>query len=436
MGKPASKYTHGRVSPSDYACPVITDAIKTANQRAVQAHRECWGEPTFAMRAPGRVNLIGEHTDYNDGFCLPMALPFDTVIAVSASSDSHRVEIHSEGFGSASIRTDMPNHELADWALPIAGVLWLLEAQGIPAGGWRGKVASDIPAGASLSSSAAIEVAVAKVVLHLNGIQWSPLRVAELGQKAETDFVGIPTGIMDQFISAGAIDGHAGLLDCRKLTLTATPLPANVTVAVMDTGTRRRLVDVAYAERRATCERTATELGFDSLRDATMNDLSRLAPDDLVGYQRAAHVITENERTLSAVQAMEGSDASLLGSLMNQSHDSLRDQFEVSSPALDQIVEAARVAPGCLGARMTGGGFAGCAVALVETELVEQFRSHVLANYDHLDLTTDVRHEAEIWFCDPQAGASLDRVPQLESEINETSAREPARSVGQSPVSQ
>ena len=146
------------------------------------------------MRAPGRVNLIGEHTDYNDGFCLPMALPFDTVIAVSVSSDSHRVEIRSEGFGSASIRTDKPDHELADWALPIAGVLWLLEAQGIPAGGWRGKVASDIPAGASLSSSAAIEVAVAKVVLHLNGVQWSPLRVAELGQKAENRVRWHPDG--------------------------------------------------------------------------------------------------------------------------------------------------------------------------------------------------------------------------------------------------
>ena len=388
------------------------------------------------MRAPGRVNLIGEHTDYNDGFCLPMALPFDTVVAVTASSDSHRVEIHSEGFGSASIRTDKPGHELADWALSIAGVLWLLEAQGIPAGGWRGKVASDIPAGASLSSSAAIEVAVAKVVLHLSGIQWSPLRVAELGQKAETDFVGIPTGIMDQFISAGAIDGHAGLLDCRELTLTATPLPANVTIAVMDTGTRRRLVDVAYAERRATCERVAAELGFESLRDATMNDLSRLAPDDLVGYQRAAHVTSENERTLAAVQAMEGGDASLLGSLMNESHDSLRDQFEVSSPALDQIVEAARVAPGCLGARMTGGGFAGCAVALVMTDRVEQFRSQVLDNYDYLDLTTDIKHGAEIWFCDPKAGASLDRILPFESGINDISAMTQVGSRGATPAGQ
>lgn len=369
------------------------------------------------MRAPGRVNLIGEHTDYNDGYCLPMALPFDTVIAVSPLAEAHRAEVHSEGFGSVSIRTDKPNHDLAEWALPIAGVLWLLEAEGVPAGGWRGKVASDIPAGASLSSSAAIEVAVAKVVLHLNGIRWSPLRVAELGQKAETDFVGIPTGIMDQFISAGAIRGSAGMLDCRELTLAATPLPSDVTIAVMDTGTRRRLVDVAYAERRATCERAAAELGLDSLRDATLGDLSRLSPNDHVGYQRAAHVITENERTLAAVQAMEDGDAALFGSLMNRSHDSLRDQFEVSSPALDQMVEAARGAPGCLGARMTGGGFAGCAVALVQADMAEQFRSQVLANYDYLDLTTGSEHGAQIWFCDPQAGASLDCILPVASAV-------------------
>ncbi len=417
MGSGASKSTHGQVAAGDYACPVITEAIETANQRAVQAHRACWGEPMFAMRAPGRVNIIGEHTDYNDGFCLPMALPFDTVIAVSSYLEPHRVEIRSEGFGSARIRTDKPNHELAEWALPIAGVLWLLEAQGIPAGGWRGKVASDIPAGASLSSSAAIEVAVAKVVLHLNGIQWAPLQVAEVGQQAETDFVGIPTGIMDQFISAGAVNGHAGLLDCRELTLTKTRLPDNVTIAVMDTGTRRRLVDVAYAERRATCERTAAELGLVSLRDATMQDLARLSAEDQVGYQRAAHVISENERTLAAVGAMEAGDTALLGTLMNQSHDSLRDQFEVSSPALDQIVKAAREAPGCLGARMTGGGFAGCAVALVASDLVDQFRSQVLASYNYLDLTHDGDRGAKIWFCDPQAGASLDLLLPVASDV-------------------
>ena len=240
---------------------------------------------------------------------------------------------------------------------------------------------------------------------------------------------------MDQFISAGAINGHAGLLDCRELTLTATPLPPNVTIAVMDTGTRRRLVDVAYAERRATCERTAADLGLDSLRDATLEDLSRLSPDDHVGYQRAAHVISENERTLAAVLAMEGGDAALLGSLMNQSHDSLRDQYEVSSPALDQIVEAAREAPGCLGARMTGGGFAGCAVALVQTDLVDQFSAAVLASYDYLDLTTDIKHNAEIWFCDPQTGASLDQILPFENGIKEISAMAPVGPVGSTPAS-
>ncbi len=398
------------MSLSDYSCRVISEATTTANERAVRAHRETWGEPDFAVRAPGRVNLIGEHTDYNDGFCLPMALPFDTVIAVSRSNQAALVEISSEGFGTVAIRADEPKHPIEEWAKQIAGVIWLLQSEGIQAGGWNGTIASDIPTGASLSSSAAIEVAAISVVLNLRGLEWSPLKVAELGQRAEIEVVGIPTGIMDQFISAGAELGHAGLLDCRDLTLTPVPLPNDLTVAVMDTGTRRRLAEMAYGERRSNCEAAASRLGLKSLRDADIPALAGLPADMDLELRRATHVVTENARTLAAVEAMKAGDSVLLGTLMSESHVSLRDDFEVSSVALDRIVEAATNAPGCLGARMTGGGFAGCAVAILKTRDRDQFRSAVEAAYSYQDPTDGTKHRATIWFCEPQAGAGLDPI--------------------------
>lgn len=370
-----------------------------AARRAVDIFRGRWGEPDLVVRAPGRVNLIGEHTDYNDGFTMPMALPFDTVIAFGNSSDAAdgAVTVVSDGFGRVEIDPTADPTSAVQWARHLAGVVYLLGAQGVPTGGWNGAIATDIPTGASLSSSAAIEVAAISGLLARAGLWWAPIDVARLGQRVENEVVGLPSGIMDQFISAGAIEGHCSLMDCRAMTLTPTPLPGGAVVAIMDTGTRRELAEAAYGDRRAACERAATALGVPALRDATVEQVATLR--DPVDRRRAHHIVTENQRTLDAAAAMETGDIVELGRLMTASHVSLRDDFEVSGDGLDQIVDVAHDAPGCLGARMTGGGFAGCAVALVETADSENFTEFVVEHY-RFD-----GHTARIWMCEPAAGA-------------------------------
>ena len=290
---------------------------------------------------PGRVNLIGEHTDYNDGFTMPMALPFDTVVAASDAGDARDGPVHvdSEGFGSVVIDPAGDPRAIAPWARHIAGVVALLRQEGVASGGWRASIATDIPTGASLSSSAAIEVAVIVGLLARSGLDWPPIDVARLGQRVENEVVGLPSGIMDQFISAGAVAGCASLMDCRAFTLEPRRIPSRAVVAVMDTGTRRQLADAAYADRRRACERAAAMIGVGALRDATPSDLDRVTDEH--DRRRARHVVSENARTLAAAAAMDRDDAPELGRLMSDSHASLRDDFEVSAPALDAIVEAA-----------------------------------------------------------------------------------------------
>jgi galactokinase len=372
----------------------------SALERALSAHRERWREPDLVARAPGRVNLIGEHTDYNDGFALPMALPFDTVIALSDSGDrAGPVEVASEGFGQVTLEPSADPRGAESWARYPAGVMALLQEAGVAAGGWSATIATDIPTGAALSSSAALEVAVTTALLARAGEMWTPVEVARLGQRVENEVIGLASGIMDQLVSAGAVTGHASLMDCRSLELTPSPLPAGAVVAVMDTGTRRELVDGAYGERRAACERAAAALGLAALRDATMDQVTTLS--DPVVRRRARHVVAENRRTLDAAAAMTAGDPIALGKLMAESHISLRDDYEVSGPGLDAIVEVASTSPGCYGARMTGGGFAGCAVALVDAEQARAFTTAVIDGYHHGDLT------ARVWLCTPVAGASL-----------------------------
>jgi galactokinase len=369
--------------------------------RAIAIHRERWGEPSLVVRAPGRVNLIGEHTDYNEGFTMPMALPFDTVLAISDDGDRRdgRVAIESEGFGGVTIDPATDPRTVVAWARHLAGVVALAVGEGIASGGWRAGIATDIPTGASLSSSAALEVAAIAALAARAGRQLAPIEVARLGQRVENEVVGLPSGIMDQFISAGAVAGHASLMDCRLLTLVPQPMPAGVVVAILDTGTRRVLAEAAYADRRAACERAVAELAVASLRDATLDDVATLA--DPQTRRRAHHVVTENARTLAAAAAMRAGDVVELGRLMSASHASLRDDYEVSGPGLDRIVDVAAAAPGCLGARMTGGGFAGCAVALVTAGDVDAFRATVIDRYGYDG------HRAVVWICEPAAGASV-----------------------------
>jgi galactokinase len=346
------------------------------------------------------VNLIGEHTDYNEGFVFPMALPFDTAIAFS-SHDGDTIELDSAGFGGVTLDRRR-HHELHhDWAIHLRGVLHLLADSGIELRGWRGSIATDIPTGASLSSSAALEVAAVLAVLNMAGVEWHKADIAHLGQRVENEVLGLPSGIMDQLISATAVRGHASLIDCRTLTASHHPLPPATSIAVMDTRSRRELVDSEYANRRATCERAAAKLGVDSLRDATLADLDRLSDDDLA-LRRARHVITENLRTLDASAAMQAGRSAKLGSLMSASHTSLRDDYEVSGPELDIIVDVAQSTDGCFGARMTGGGFAGCAVALINTDCAEDFVASLVSAFHG---RTGV--ELTVWICAPGPGASV-----------------------------
>ncbi len=373
--------------------------------RAILRHRQRWGTPEVVGRAPGRVNLIGEHTDYNDGFVLPMALPFDTVVAARRAPEGSSTEVFSEDFGHAVLAPSTAEIDPTDWSVYLHGVHRLLHAEGFRPGPWHATIATDIPAGAGLSSSAALEVAVVSTILHLAGGEQSAAQIARLCQRVDNELVGIPSGIMDQMISASALARHASLIDCRSLRVKPYPLPGDSVVAVMDTKTRRQLVDSEYSDRRSACVRAAAAMGVDSLRDARLTDLERIPSDLAVERRRAHHVITENQRTVDAAQTMAVGDAAALGKLMDTSHDSLRDDYEVSGPALDQMVEIARESAGCFGARMTGGGFAGCAVALVQTEAATEFQKCVAQRYrDESGL------DAEIWLCEPAAGASVTSV--------------------------
>ncbi len=339
------------------------------------------GEPDFVVRAPGRVNLIGEHTDYNDGFVLPMAIERAVWIALRPRPDK-RVRVYAldlAEWAEFSLNALQPDK---GWAEYLKGVAWAWQEAGYSLCGWEGVLTGDVPRGAGLSSSAAVEMATARAFQAVSGFAWEPATMARLGQRAENAWVGVRCGIMDQMIAAAGRRGHALLIDCRTLETQSVPLPEGVVVVILDTATRRGLVDSAYNERRRQCEAAARHFGVPALRDVSAAELSARDRElDEVIRRRARHVISENDRTLAAAAAMRRGDAATLGRLMDASHVSLRDDFEVSSPALDTMVTLARRHPGCLGARMTGAGFGGCAVALVVAAQAEAFAAEVAAAY-------------------------------------------------------
>ena len=380
-----------------------------AQDRAVAAYRAEHGrEPTLVVRAPGRVNLIGEHTDYNDGFVLPMALPFAIVIAGEPRPD-RRVVAASEGFEPTEFELDESAPSAAPgWASYVHGVGRMLIDEGHAVGGWQASIASDIPSGASLSSSAALEVASGLMSVTAAGGSIDMAALARIGQRVENEVLGLPSGIMDQLASATCEEGTASLIDCRDLTQTSAPLPAGCDVVIMDTGTRRELVDSEYAARRLDCEAAAAALGVAALRDATLDQLADI--DNERVHRRARHVITENERTLAAARAMDRDDPDELGRLMSESHTSLRDDYDVSGPALDAIVELAQATVGCYGARMTGGGFAGCAVALVAQAKTESFLSLIEVGFVS-PATQPATEPTRLHAVTPAAGASVVTAP-------------------------
>jgi galactokinase len=337
--------------------------------------------PAFIVHAPGRVNIIGEHTDYNEGFVFPMPLKQAVWIALRPRAD-RLVRIYSADFGKAVEFSLDQLQKSKGWPEYIKGVAYELGLQAASLSGWEGVMIGDVPRGAGLSSSAAVEMATAMAFARASNLELDPVVMARAGMMAENEWVGVNTGIMDQMASITARDGYALFLDCRSLHYQYVRLPEDVCFVVMDTTTRRALVDSAYDERRSACLQASKFFGVKSLRDISFEQFEAAAGKlDAVIRKRARHVLAENQRVLAAVNAMQQHNMVVLGRLLNESHASLRDDFEVSNDALNQIVESARGSDGCFGSRMTGAGFGGCAIALVDRSHVSVFIESVTEDY-------------------------------------------------------
>lgn len=378
-------------------------------QRVVASFAKVFGgAPAMVIRAPGRVNLIGEHTDYNDGFVLPCAINFQTLAAIAPRNDS-TVRVVACDYGDAidefDLDGDIAHLPNLPWANYVRGVLVMLRRAGMTARGANLAIGGDVPQGAGLSSSASLEVAVAtafKYAFDLHGLDATD--IARIAQRAENEFVGCNCGIMDQLISARGSCGHALLIDCRSLLVKPVLVPPNVAVMIVHSNIKRGLVDSEYNLRRQQCEAAAAHFGVAKLRDVSLQTLQdRGARLDPVTFRRARHVITENARTLAAFDALAAGDLRQMGKLMAQSHDSMRDDFDITVPAIDRLVKILQDTIGADGgARMTGGGFGGCAVALMPETKVIEVSDAVLQLYKSAD-----GHAATIYVCKPEDGAGV-----------------------------
>ena len=344
-------------------------------------------------RAPGRANLIGEHTDYNDGFVLPVALDLSTYLAGRRIPDMVRLHSLDEP---GEVEVDLvsgrgPTH---GWGRYVTAVIRALKDDGVELTGLEGTIASEVPAGSGLSSSAALEVVVAQSVASE---EIEEVRLARLCRRAENHYVGVQSGIMDQLSSIAARSGHALLIDCFDDGVEHIPVPPNVVVLVIDSGVRRELADGGYNRRRDECLRAAEALGVASLRRAGPSDLSRLDGDLL---RRARHVVTENERVQAVASALEGSDLEGIWDLFWLSHRSMSTDFAISTPEIDILVDIAGRTPGVLGARLTGGGFGGCIVTLVQAEEARGAARSILSQYSDKTGRT-----GRVWASRPADGA-------------------------------
>jgi galactokinase len=339
-----------------------------------------FGQAPRIYRAPGRVNVIGEHTDYNDGFVLPASLTLATFVAIAPRRD-RRLRVVSLAFD-ATVEIDLDDPEprpRRDWSDYVAGVALVLERAGSRLSGADMMIGGDLPMGAGLSSSAALEVATGFALASVSAVSVDLVALARWCNSAENEFVGMRCGIMDPLISCCAVEGHLMLIDCRSLEMRPVRLDPNVRLVVCDTMVQHELASGTYNIRREECEAGVALLsrmraGVTALRDVSMADLTccaDLLPEPIL--RRCRHVVGENARVLEAVAALNHRDLARCGWLMNQSHDSLRDDYEVSCAELDLMVKIARDLPGVYGSRMTGGGFGGCTVSLVEAEAVDRF---------------------------------------------------------------
>jgi galactokinase len=378
--------------------------LRRAFSRRFPAHKT----PARVFRAPGRTNLIGEHTDYNDGFVFPAAIDRATCIAIAPRFD-HILKIHSEHFNETiefniDERTAVARHHWSDY---VRGVAVMLGKTGVDLSGTDMMIRGDVPLGAGLSSSASLEVAAAFALSAQAEREMPKLEIARLCQCSENEFVGARVGIMDQFVACFGQSGHAIFLDCRTLEHASVPLPEGVRLVVCNTMVKHEIASGAYNERRAECDAAVARLenvipGMRALRDVTPDLLqrnARLLPDVL--YRRARHIVTENARVLAARKALEIDDLAAFGELMRKSHASLRDDYEVSCKELDLMADLANSFEGCFGARMTGGGFGGCTINLVRVAQVEDFAVHMREGYQG---ATGIA--PEIYSCAAADGAS------------------------------
>ena len=326
--------------------------------------------------APGRVNLIGEHTDYNGGFVLPMAIPQRTRVTLRPR-EGRRVRLESAGMARAEF-TLGDERRTGEWSDYVKGVTWVLARAGFSPGGMDVQIRSDVPVGGGLSSSAALCVALLRAMREAWSLALPDLELALLAQKVETGFVGAPVGVMDQMASSLADDRTALFIDTRSLAYQRTPLPPEAAILVINSGIRHSNATGDYRTRRAECEEAARRLGVPQLRDLGDADLPALErlPDLL--RRRARHVVTENARVLAAVRALEARDLQALGRLFTESHASMRDDFDVSLPEIDRLVEIAAGVSGVFGARLTGGGFGGCIVVLAHIRAATQAAESII----------------------------------------------------------
>ena len=358
------------------------------------------------FQAPGRVNLLGEHTDYSGGFCMPAALTFNTLVAATPRAD-RILTLNSLDFQEqAEVNLDhLPEHSQG-WQAYCLGVAWALQGKGIALRGADLTLSGNVPLGSGLSSSASVEVATATALLALAN-QTIPIpQVALACQKAENDYVGAPSGIMDQFISAAGVAGNALALDTRALTFTLAPIPTHLRLVISNSMVRHNNNDGKYALRRKEVEEAAAALhranpAIHQLRDATLEDLNvqraSMSPE---AFLRARHVITDSQRVLDGVQALQTGNPTRFGQLMTAAHASFRDDFQASCPHCDLLVAEALKLPGCLGSRLTGGGFGGCTVSLVEAAQAETFVANLRASYQQATGT-----QADLYITEAAAGA-------------------------------
>ena len=391
-----------------YGDSCVTTQMKTIDQITVALHFEkAFGTQPRVFRAPGRVNLIGEHTDYNEGYVMPAAVGFLTYVAIAPRRDRKLVIQSSEFPGNFEFDLDhLPEKRVGAWCDYVLGVASILRQSGLELAGANLLVRGNVPIGAGLSSSAALEVSSAFALLSLTDASLPLPEVAQLCRQAENRFVGARVGIMDQFVSCMGKAGHAFFLDCRSLEFRFVPIPAGLQLVVCNTLVKHDLATGAYNTRREECEEGVLAFAkwdpaIQALRDVSVDLLDQHANDlPSTIWRRCSHVVRENQRTLDAARALTDGDLARVGNLMLESHNSLRDLYEVSCKELDIMVEAAHNLPGFVGGRMTGGGFGGCTVNLVHKENAEDFAKQISERYRE---ATGIR--PQVYLCTAEDGA-------------------------------